>query len=78
MPEFYIIIARKYFSRILGGHVSPVSYAYVEPSRLKTQKLAVTFGADADQWSSTHISWKSNLHFSLNHNKRDERIYIND
>jgi len=26
MPEFYIIIARKIFSRILGG--APVSYAY--------------------------------------------------
>ena len=32
MPEFYIIIARKIFSRILGGHVppAPVSYAYAE------------------------------------------------
>jgi len=32
MPEFYIIIARKIFSRILGEHVPPslppVSYAY--------------------------------------------------
>jgi len=30
MPEIYIIIARKIFARILGGHVplTPVSYAY--------------------------------------------------
>ena len=33
MPEFYIIIARKYFSQILGGmcapaRAAPISYVY--------------------------------------------------
>jgi len=37
MLEFYVIIARKIFSRILGGHVPPpasVSYAYMRVEML--------------------------------------------
>ena len=32
MPEFYIIIAQKYFSRILGGHVPPWPTCPLTPS----------------------------------------------
>jgi len=42
-PEFYIIVYRKIFSRILGGHAPcPVSYAY-ENITLKGQKVEAIF-----------------------------------
>jgi len=44
MPEFYIIIARKkFFSRILGGHVppSPVSYAYAFIDKMQPKFTAI-------------------------------------
>jgi len=50
MPEFFIIIGPKIFSRILGGHVppAPVSYAYgpLAGSRGRASVLGRRSGGD--------------------------------
>jgi len=56
MPEFYIKIARKFFARILGGHVPPclpVSYAYESGTNRKLVYdfyRAMHFSAFARSW----------------------------
>jgi len=41
MPEFYIKIARKFFSWILGGHVPPSPFSPAPQCQIKTLEALV-------------------------------------
>jgi len=48
MPEFYIIIARKIFSRILGGHLPPLPHV---PRLLRLWELFLSHSV-VGRWNS--------------------------